>query len=140
MLPRSPVNGAPERAEAPRAAIDLHEPGSPGFRKGHSPALSGRAASDDNPHPSRPTDTANTTHEREPPMISPAEFQTNLTRRQFFGYGVSSAIGCAALASLNDEQANAAAPIDPTRGPVARTHHAPRARHVIYLHMVGGPP
>jgi hypothetical protein len=74
-------------------------------------------------------------------MISPHEYQLNLTRRQFFGYGVSSAVGCAALASLADaDQARGAvAPVDHTKGPTL-THHVAKAKHVIYLHMVGGPP
>src|SRR6478672_2179437 len=74
-------------------------------------------------------------------MISPHEYQLNLTRRQFFGYGVSSAVGCAALASLMDadQTRGAAAPVDSTKGPTL-THHAAKAKHVIYLHMVGGPP
>src|SRR4051794_14904783 len=74
-------------------------------------------------------------------MISPHEYQLNLTRRQFFGAGVSTAVGCAALASLMDaDGARAAAPaLDRTKEP-ARTHFPAKAKHVIYLHMVGGPP
>src|SRR5947207_1787646 len=70
------------------------------------------------------------------------EHQLLQTRRQFFATGVSSAVGCAALTSLmNGDRASAAAAptTDPTKGPT-RTHHAPKAKHVIYLHMVGGPP
>src|SRR5262245_27982465 len=58
------------------------------------------------------------------------------TGRQFFGRGMS-ALGAAALASLlGDREARANAPA----GPGVRTHHEPKARNVIYLHMVGGPP
>jgi hypothetical protein len=55
------------------------------------------------------------------------------SRRQFFASG-SSLLGSAALASLLGEslaEASHAAPIGP--------HFAPKARRVIYLHMVGGP-
>jgi hypothetical protein len=54
----------------------------------------------------------------------------NMTRRHFFAAG-SHAVGWAALASLmNDGRAD-----EPVH-----THHTPKARNVIYLHMVGGPP
>src|SRR5688572_12002478 len=54
------------------------------------------------------------------------------TRRQFFRR-FGSFMGTAALASLWPSLANAN-----SSRPVA--HFAPRAKHVIYLHMVGGPP
>jgi hypothetical protein len=58
------------------------------------------------------------------------EFVRNMTRRHFFKAG-SHAVGWAALASLLDaDRSGAAVP----------THHTPKARQVIYLHMVGGPP
>src|SRR5436305_2407603 len=57
-------------------------------------------------------------------------FVQNMTRRHFFAAG-SHLLGGAALASLLNESQGAEAP---------RTHHMPKARHVIYLHMVGGPP
>jgi hypothetical protein len=58
-------------------------------------------------------------------------FFQNMTRRHFFAAG-SHLLGGAALASLLGEgRANEPAP---------RTHHTPKARQVIYLHMVGGPP
>jgi hypothetical protein len=60
------------------------------------------------------------------------------SRRQFLGRGVN-AVGWAALASL---MANGRAGADepPTgHAGAVRPHHAPRARNVIYLHMVGGP-
>jgi hypothetical protein len=55
------------------------------------------------------------------------------SRRQFLGRGVN-AVGWAALASLLD--------LDSARGagPQVKTHHPGKAKNVIYLHMVGGPP
>src|SRR5271170_4966713 len=62
------------------------------------------------------------------------------SRRQFLGRGVN-AVGFAALASLLGEQ-KAAADGDPTGhgAAVPQTHHPAKAKQVIYLHMVGGPP
>jgi hypothetical protein len=72
------------------------------------------------------------------------------TRRQFFSRG-SNAVGWAALASLLGAdklglaRTRAAGPDVPSRAPGAEPrpaglpHFAPKARHVIYLHMVGGP-
>ncbi|HVC99434.1 MAG TPA: DUF1501 domain-containing protein [Pirellulales bacterium] len=67
------------------------------------------------------------------------EFVRIETRRHFLNRGTN-AVGWAALASLlgangmgGDAQAAEAA----TAG---LTHFAPKAKHVIYLHMVGGPP
>src|SRR5690242_12398897 len=59
------------------------------------------------------------------------------SRRQFLGRGVN-AVGFAALASLMGERAAA----DPTgaNAALAQTHFPAKAKHVIYLHMVGGPP
>src|SRR6187549_857012 len=61
----------------------------------------------------------------------------NMTRRHFFQQG-SHLLGGAALASLagNSLAADAVAkkPLHPSL-----THFAPKAKHVIYLHMVGGP-
>jgi hypothetical protein len=60
------------------------------------------------------------------------DYTRYLTRRQFFGAGVSSAVGLAALTSLRAA--------DVTKPPLpGLAHHQPKARHVIYLHMVGGP-
>jgi hypothetical protein len=57
------------------------------------------------------------------------DFVRNITRRHFFRVG-SHALGWAALTSLLEaDGARAAVP----------THHTPKARQVIYLHMVGGP-
>ncbi len=58
-------------------------------------------------------------------------FWQNLTRRHFLAAG-SHLLGGAALASLLGESR--------ADEPAPRTHHTPKARHVIYLHMVGGPP
>jgi hypothetical protein len=62
------------------------------------------------------------------------ELGLNLTRRRFFAQG-SHLLGGAALASLvGRTSAQAAA------GPSLAPHFAPKAKQVIYLHMVGGPP
>src|ERR1700694_965238 len=62
------------------------------------------------------------------------------SRRQFLGRGVN-AIGFAALASLLGEQ-KASADGDPTglHAALPQTHFPAKAKNVIYLHMVGGPP
>jgi hypothetical protein len=74
------------------------------------------------------------------------EYSRNQTRRYFFKQG-SHALGWAALASLLGEQARASGP-DTTlpKLPDAGIHHlpgiphfAPKAKQIIYLHMVGGP-
>ena len=73
-----------------------------------------------------------------PPVRSPLdELGLALTRRRFFERG-SHLLGGAALAALLPAPPPAAAAGAGLRplGP----HLAPRARHVIYLHMVGGPP
>jgi hypothetical protein len=62
------------------------------------------------------------------------DFLRYQTRRQFLASGVSVA-GAAALATLmNEGRAGAGT------GAVPLTHHKAKAKHVIYLHMVGGPP
>ena len=65
------------------------------------------------------------------------------SRRQFLGRGVN-AVGWAALASLLANESSAA---DLAQGlktglgaALPQTHFAPKAKNVIYLHMVGGPP
>nr|CAA9272341.1 hypothetical protein-putative related to sulfatases [uncultured Armatimonadetes bacterium] len=76
------------------------------------------------------------------------------TRRQFLSKGMN-ALGWAALSSLGMGEAWAA-PAAPPRaagkpgarnqavravgGALPKLHFAPKAKHVIYLHMVGGPP
>src|SRR5262249_42508016 len=66
--------------------------------------------------------------------------KSNITRRYFFQQG-SHALGCAALGSLlgNDSLAAGA---ETSQQPARKTlqHFAGKAKHVIYLHMVGGPP
>jgi len=64
-------------------------------------------------------------------------WKRNITRRHFFAAG-SHVLGTAALASLMGERADASAPTGPT-GAVPR-HFPAKAKQVIYLHMVGGPP
>ena len=57
------------------------------------------------------------------------DWQENQTRRRFLSRGAG-LLGTAALTGLlSSARADAAAP----------THHRPRAKHVIFLHMVGGP-
>jgi hypothetical protein len=60
------------------------------------------------------------------------------TRRKFLVSGVSVG-GVAALSALLDAGGARGAAADRTKG-AAATHHPPKARQVIYLHMVGGPP
>jgi hypothetical protein len=65
------------------------------------------------------------------------EYVRNITRRHFFSQG-SNLLGGAALASLLG--GNSVRGAEPATGLPSMTHHAPKAKHVIYLHMVGGPP
>ena len=68
------------------------------------------------------------------------EYVRNETRRQFFSRG-SNAVGWAALAALlGGEGAGRLLAGDNARTTPACTHFAPKAKQVIYLHMVGGPP
>src|SRR6187399_35775 len=67
----------------------------------------------------------------------------NLTRRYFFKQG-SHAVGWAALASLlqGDGQLFGAenSPQDPSKSGLAgRSHFPGKIKHIIHLHMVGGP-
>jgi hypothetical protein len=67
------------------------------------------------------------------------EFRLNLTRRHFLATG-SHLLGTAALASLGlTSGRQAAASTTDAATAIAHTHFAPKAKHVIYLHMVGGP-
>lgn len=61
------------------------------------------------------------------------EFRQHVTRRHFLSAG-SHLLGTAAMASLAGKSARAAGFI-----PAGLTHFAPKAKQVIYLHMVGGP-
>src|SRR3954453_13839662 len=69
------------------------------------------------------------------------EYVRNETRRQFFRRG-GNAVGWAGLAGLLGREglgpAAEANGLDRSLGRI-RTHFAPKAKHVIYLHMVGGP-
>jgi hypothetical protein len=79
-------------------------------------------------------------------MISFNEFKQNITRRHFFAQG-SNAVGWAAMASLMGPSMMAATgrafAADGTAAGqelVGMQHFPGKAKHVIYLHMVGGPP
>lgn len=63
---------------------------------------------------------------------------THLTRRQFFGTGLSSTLGLAALNQLMAADAPAAPAAGGEKLP-GLAHFTPKAKHVIYLHLVGGP-
>ena len=75
------------------------------------------------------------------------EYARYETRRQFLSRG-SNAVSWAAFAALLAREGLApsahAAGIEPSptgsRPHASLTHFAPKAKHVIYLHMVGGPP
>ncbi len=72
------------------------------------------------------------------------EFIRNITRRHFFSQG-KNLLGGAALASLLGPSLGSSAARGATLNssesalPTELTHFAPKAKHVIYLHMVGGP-
>src|SRR6476646_5845490 len=67
------------------------------------------------------------------------EYVRSETRRQFFSRGAN-AVGWAALASLMGTRSVSAAEPDPSAvARAALAHYAPKAKQVIYLHMVGGP-
>jgi hypothetical protein len=68
-----------------------------------------------------------------PPIRSPLdELGLNLTRRRFFECGGHLLGGLGLASLLGGERAQAGAATGP--------HFAPKAKRVIYLHMVGGPP
>ncbi|MCI0682172.1 MAG: DUF1501 domain-containing protein [Gemmataceae bacterium] len=70
------------------------------------------------------------------------DYTQAITRRYFFKQG-SHAVGWAALASLLGERSLGQTPQGAPTGigaALPRTHHLPKARNIIYLHMVGGPP
>src|SRR5438105_3502742 len=73
-------------------------------------------------------------------MDLPHEYQRLLTRRHFFGR-TATGIGTAALASLLNERLFAADKdvCLKTHGVLPALHFAPKAKHVIYLFMSGGP-
>jgi hypothetical protein len=74
-------------------------------------------------------------------MSSYNEFKQNITRRYFFSQG-SHVLGWAALASLmgRDGVGAEANPQSAIGNPQTLQHFPAKAKHVIYLHMVGGPP
>ena len=73
-------------------------------------------------------------------MVPFSEFQRNITRRHFFAKG-GNVLGMAALGSLMGLPGTPTAASAAETAPVPNlTHFAPKAKHVIYLHMVGGPP
>ncbi len=69
------------------------------------------------------------------------EYARNITRRHFFQQG-SNVVGSAALATLLGQPLGRSlgAAETPASLQSIMTHHAPKAKQVIYLHMVGGPP
>jgi hypothetical protein len=79
-------------------------------------------------------------------MIGFDEFKRNITRRYFFAQG-SHVLGTAALASLMGESfwnrpasAGTIASATPMgHSGAVPTHFPPKAKQIIYLHMVGGP-
>jgi hypothetical protein len=61
-----------------------------------------------------------------------------MNRRDFFGrFGLG--LGGAALCSLIGNESEAAAAESPFRGILAKPHHTPKAKRIIYLFMSGGP-
>ncbi|HEX3600782.1 MAG TPA: DUF1501 domain-containing protein, partial [Lacipirellulaceae bacterium] len=69
------------------------------------------------------------------------QFRQHVTRRHFLAAG-SNLLGTAALASLVPKAlaSTGKQATSPNGVPKALTHFAPKAKQVIYLHMVGGPP
>jgi hypothetical protein len=59
------------------------------------------------------------------------DYVRGITRRHFLASG-SHLLGTAAMATLLGGR--------PARAAMPEPHHKPKAKHVIYLHMVGGPP
>ncbi len=61
-----------------------------------------------------------------------------ITRRHFFAGGAN-LMGAATLASLGVSAAKASPTTPAEKAAALATHYAPKAKNVIYLHMVGGP-
>src|SRR5262249_4160802 len=74
--------------------------------------------------------------ERITPVHPLEEHLRTVTRRAFFKRS-GFCFGAIALGSLLGEESRGAAPQNPLAP--RRPHFAPRAKHVIYLHMVGAP-
>ena len=73
------------------------------------------------------------------PFISFEEFRRQVSRRYFLSAG-SHLLGTAALASLGGKALANSSRSEPALGSLGiPTHFAPKAKQVIYLHMVGGP-
>lgn len=70
--------------------------------------------------------------------MDPFQLNNLLHRRQFFARG-SSVVGAAALASLMGNPAQAKSDGQKNLGKKPGPHFEPKAKRVIYLHMVGGP-
>src|SRR3954468_2174073 len=66
------------------------------------------------------------------------EYVRNITRRHFF-YSGANLLGAAALGSLLGEQTARAGTKTGEHAALPETHFPAKAKHVIYLHMVGGP-
>ncbi|HEX3871188.1 MAG TPA: sulfatase, partial [Pirellulales bacterium] len=66
------------------------------------------------------------------------EFRQLQTRRHFLSRATN-AVGWAALSSLMGGSTAQNSALAATAESRAMTHFTPKAKHVIYLHMVGGP-
>src|SRR5215213_4840770 len=66
------------------------------------------------------------------------DYVRHITRRHFFFSGAN-VLGAAALGSLLGSEAKAAGTNTGLNAALPETHFPARAKHVIYLHMVGGP-
>src|SRR6476620_772658 len=71
-------------------------------------------------------------------MIPFEEFRQQVSRRFFLSAG-SHLLGGAAMASLTGRALAGGAKLASGAATPAHTHFAPKAKQVIYLHMVGGP-
>lgn len=72
-------------------------------------------------------------------MTSFSEFRRNLTRRHFFARG-SHLLGTASLAALLGDRLLAGEAQTEGHAGAVPPHFPPQVEHIIYLHMVGGPP
>ncbi len=70
--------------------------------------------------------------------MNPQAFWQEMTRRHFFQQG-GSAVSLAALATLLGKEQSQAAPSPAAKHIAQGPHFAPKAKQIIYLHMVGGP-
>ncbi len=72
-------------------------------------------------------------------MIPFEQFKRQITRRHFFADG-SHLLGTATLASLLGDKVFADTQHDAGHQGAVPTHFSGQVKHIIYLHMVGGPP